>query len=188
MKKTIWAIVLFIFIGGFFSAFKVEAFSPMEEGSKDYKLLKFQKDKSLYGEKVDAVQVFNYGGKSICVTNKDVDLMAQVVYAESCSEPYEGKVAVASVILNRLKNPKFPKSVNDVITQKYAFSCVRDGKISVTPDKDCYSAVFEALEGKDPTPKATYFYNPRISTSSWMNNIKKFNIKTIGNHVFFVTD
>ncbi|WP_407929270.1 cell wall hydrolase [Clostridium hydrogenum] len=163
----------------------------MKEVTKDYKILKLQSDansKNLYDEKVDAVQVFNYSGKPIYVTNKDVDLMAQVVYAESCSEPYEGKVAVASVILNRLQNPKFPKSVNEVVTQRYAFSCVRDGKISVTPTKDCYTAVFDALEGKDPTSKATYFYNPKISTSTWMNNIAKYNVKNIGHHVFFIAN
>ncbi|KOF57321.1 MULTISPECIES: cell wall hydrolase [Clostridium] len=189
MRKTFWAIVLFVFMGSFLFPNYAKAFSPVKEGSKEYKLLHFQNNtnaKNLYEEKVDAVQVFNFNGQSIYITNKDVDLMAKVVYAESCSEPYEGKVAVASVILNRLQNPQFPKSVTDVVKQKYAFSCVRDGDIPVTPNKECYSAVFDALSGKDPTPKAIYFYNPQLSTSSWMNNIKKNNIKIIGKHVFFV--
>lgn len=189
MKKTFWAIVAFIFIGSLLFTNRIEAFSPIKEGSKEYKLLHFKNNanaKNLYDEKVDAVQVFNFNGQSIYITNKDVDLMAKVVYAESCSEPYEGKVAVASVILNRLQNPGFPKSITDVIKQRYAFSCVKDGEITVTPTKECYSAVYDALSGKDPTSKAIYFYNPQLSTSSWMNNIKKNNVKTIGKHVFFI--
>ncbi len=44
--------------------------------------------------------------------------MAQVVQAESESEPFEGKIAVASVILNRTVTPGFPKTVDSVIKQK----------------------------------------------------------------------
>ena len=114
--------------------------------------------------------------------------MAQIVYAESRSEPYDGKVAVASVILNRLKSPGFPKTVEKVIKQKAAFSCLRNGEISVVPDKVSYQAVLDALKGKDPTNNAVFFYNPKIATSGWMKKIGKKNIKPIGNHVFFVVN
>lgn len=114
--------------------------------------------------------------------------MAKVVYAESNSEPFEGQVAVASVILNRLKYPEFPKTVQGVIKQKGAFSCVQNGAINVTPNKNSYTAVSQALKGVDPTGKSTFFYNPKIATSQWMKNINKRNIKYIGNHVFFMVD
>jgi N-acetylmuramoyl-L-alanine amidase len=147
--------------------------------------------KDLYNEQVDAVAVFNQSSNSIYVTDEDVYLMAQVVYAESCGEPYSGKVAVASVILNRTSDSRFPKSISGVINQKNAFSCVKNGKVvhngtlDVVPNSASYTAVLDALKGKDPTYKAVFFYNPEISTSQWMRNIKKANIKTIGNHVFF---
>ncbi|MBL4936086.1 cell wall hydrolase [Clostridium sp. YIM B02515] len=147
-----------------------------------------EEEQHLYKEQIGAVQVFNVSDKTIYITDEDVYLMSQIVYAESRSEPYEGKVAVASVILNRLKNPGFPKSVEGVIKQKGAFSCLKDGKIDVVPDKVSYSAVIEALKGNDPTNNAIFFYNPKIATSTWMKQVSKSNVKPIGNHVFFVVN
>jgi N-acetylmuramoyl-L-alanine amidase len=142
----------------------------------------------LYKEQISAIQVFSVNDNTVTITEDDIYLMAQIVYAESRSEPYEGKVAVASVILNRLKNPKFPKSVEHVVKQKGAFSCVKNGSIEVIPDKISYDAVLDALKGKDPTNKAEFFYNPKIAKSPWMKKIGKKNITPIGNHVFFVVN
>lgn len=150
--------------------------------------------KDLYNEKIEAMAVFNESNDSINVNEEDIYLMSQVVYAESCGEPDNGKLAVASVILNRARDGRFPKSISGVIKQRYAFSCVRSGKVihkgipNVVPDTASYNAVLDALKGKDPTNKAVFFYNPEISTSQWMKDIKKTNIKTIGNHVFFVVN
>lgn len=140
-------------------------------------------EEDLYGDEVGAIETFN--GSDVYVSKSDLDLMAKVVYAESCAEPYSGKVAVASVILNRLKDPDFPKTVENVIKQKDAFSCVKDGRIDVSTNDTCYNAVIEALKGNDPTGKALFFYNPKTATSSWMKNVPKYNLKAIGNHVFF---
>lgn len=145
-------------------------------------------DSNLYKEQLETVQVFSLSDRNIYITQDDVFLMAQIVYAESRSEPYEGKVAVASVILNRVKHPGFPKSVEGVIKQKGAFSCLKNGEINVIPDKTSYNAVLDALKGNDPTNRAVFFYNPKISTSTWMKNINKSNVKPIGNHVFFVVN
>jgi len=148
--------------------------------------------KDLYDEKIEAVAVFNMSNDSIYITDKDIYLMAQVVYAESCGESDSGKLAVASVILNRTRDGGFPKTISGVINQKNAFSCVVNGKVfhngksNIIPNSASYAAVLNALKGKDPTNKAVFFYNPEISTSRWMKDIKKTNIKTIGNHVFFV--
>lgn len=143
-------------------------------------------DSDLFKQQTNTVQVLSHLGGNIYISDKDVNLMAKVVYAESKGEPYEGKVAVASVILNRVKDPSFPKSIEGVIKQPSAFSCVRNGEITVTPDESCYKAVMEALNGKDPTGEALFFYNPKIATSAWMKNIEKENLKAIGNHVFFI--
>ncbi len=123
--------------------------------------------------------------EEIGITQDDIDLMAKLVYAESRGEPFEGKVAVASVVLNRLLNPGFPNSIKGVIFQTNAFSCVRDRDIKANPDQSCYDAVYEAINGKDPTNEALYFYNPAIATCSWMKQTQKKDTKSIGNHVFF---
>lgn len=145
-------------------------------------------DSTLFNQQDQVVQVFNCSDRKVYITQKDIHLMAQIVYAESNCEPFEGKVAVASVILNRLKYPEFPKTVEGVVKQRGAFSCVVNGNINVVPDEVCYKAVFQALKGEDPTEKAVFFYNPKIATSQWMKNINKKNVKTIGNHVFFVVN
>jgi N-acetylmuramoyl-L-alanine amidase len=145
-------------------------------------------DRNLYKEEASAVQVFSLSDRKVYITDDDIYLMAQIVYAESRSEPYAGKVAVASVILNRLKSPGFPKTIEQVIKQKAAFSCIRNGEIDVVPDKMSYEAVLDALKGKDPTNNAVFFYNPKIATSVWMKQVSKKNVKPIGNHVFFVVN
>lgn len=119
------------------------------------------------------------------VSKEDYDLMAKIVYCESKGEPFLGKVAVASVILNRLYDPKFPKTVQEVIFQKNAFSCINGGQLKGEPDAECYRAVDEALNGNDPTSESIYFYNPKYSTSSWIFKCPKTCSVKIGNHIFF---
>lgn len=139
----------------------------------------------LFSQSDEIVEVFNSSAKKIYLTEADINLMAKVVFAESKGEPYTGKVAVASVILNRVTSPNFPNTVKGVITQKNAFSCVINGVINVTPNSDSYNAVKDAIKGLDPTGKALYFYNPKIATCSWMKEIEKCDVTTIGQHVFF---
>ncbi|EOU1827741.1 cell wall hydrolase [Clostridium perfringens] len=133
----------------------------------------------------EVVAVFQSSNSTISLTKDDIYLMSQVVYAESKGEPFDGKIAVASVILNRTTDSQFPNTIHGVITQKNAFSCVRNGKIDVVPDGDSYNAVLKAIEGYDPTDEALYFYNPKIATCSWMKGVEKTGEKIIGQHVFF---
>lgn len=119
------------------------------------------------------------------VTQDEIDLMASVVYAESRGEPYNGKVGVASVILNRLLDPRFPKSIADIVFQKNAFSCVKNGRISGKPDGEAYKAVSDAIKGSDPTDESIFFYNPELSTSNWIKNCPKGGSIKIGSHIFF---
>ena len=136
--------------------------------------------------KEGAIQVFSH--KLIYLTKEDLDLMAKIVYAESKGEPYEGKIAVASVILNRVLSSGFPNSIKEVVLQPQAFSCVVNGEINVTPTEECYNAVYDAIEGNDPTNEALFFYNPAIATCSWMKGVEKKDSKTIGQHLFFNTN
>lgn len=131
----------------------------------------------------EAAQVF----QSFNISNDDIYLMAQVVYCESRGEDFDGKVAVASVILNRLVSHRFPDTVAEVIFQPNAFSCINDGKINVKPDGNSFDAVYKALSGEDPTSDSTFFYNPAIATSAWTNKINKKDAVRIGNHIFFKT-
>lgn len=68
-------------------------------------------------------------------SNNDINLLAQAVYGEARGEPYDGQVAVAAVILNRLDSPTFPNTVAGVIFEPLAFTAVADGQIYMTPDE-----------------------------------------------------
>lgn len=147
---------------------------------------KLSSESDLFLDTDEVVEVFNSKNNTqISLTKEDVDLMAKVVFAESKGEPFSGKVAVASVILNRVMSSNFPDSVEEVIKQKNAFSCVKNGEINVVPNSDSYKAVIDALKGNDPTSEALYFYNPKIATCSWMKDIQKSDTRNIGQHVFF---
>lgn len=115
-------------------------------------------------------------------SQNDIQLMAQAVYGEARGEPYEGQVAVAAVILNRLQNPIFPDTVAGIIYEPLAFTAVADGQIYLTPDESSRRAVLDAINGWDPSGEATYYFNPDTATSSWIWSRPQ--IKQIGKHIF----
>ena len=98
----------------------------------------------------------------------DAYLLAKCIYAEARGEPYTGQVAVGAVILNRVRSSKFPNTISGVIYQPYAFTCVADGQINLTPDANAKKAAQDALNGWDPTNGCLYYYNPATATSSWI--------------------
>ncbi|NLY30428.1 MAG: hypothetical protein GX047_07330 [Firmicutes bacterium] len=98
----------------------------------------------------------------------DIWLMAQLIYAEGRGESLEGQVAIGAVLLNRLRDSRFPNSVVGVIYEPGAFCTVRDGQINLTPDAKALKAARLAAAGWDPTGGALYFYNPARSTSAWI--------------------
>ena len=101
-------------------------------------------------------------------SSSDSYLLAKCIYAEARGEPYTGQVAVGAVILNRVRSSKFPNTIAGVIYQPYAFTCVSDGQINLTPDASAKKAAQDALNGWDPTGGCLYYYNPATATSSWI--------------------
>ena len=95
-------------------------------------------------------------------------LLGRLVHGEARGEPYVGKVAVAAVVLNRVKSPSFPNTISGVIYQSGAFDAVSDGQINLTPDEDSLRAARDALNGWDPTGGCLYYYNPATATNGWI--------------------
>ena len=95
-------------------------------------------------------------------------LLGRLVLGEARGEPYVGKVAVAAVVLNRVKSPSFPNTISGVIYQSGAFDAVSDGQINLTPDEDSLRAARDALNGWDPTGGCLYYYNPATATNGWI--------------------
>lgn len=115
---------------------------------------------------------------------KNVELLARAVNGEARGEVYEGQVAVAAVILNRVDHPSFPNTIAGVIYQPGAFTAVSDGQIDVpiSHNSTVYKACQDAMNGWDPSGGAIYYYNPRTATSKWIYSRPV--ITTIGNHIF----
>ncbi len=122
-------------------------------------------------------------GASGSSNSGDLYLLARLVYGEARGEPYKGQVAVAAVVLNRVKSSSFPNSVSGVIYQTGAFSVVSDGQINLSPDEDALKAAKDAMNGYDPTGGCLYYYNPAKTTNKWM--LSKPVMLRIGNHAFF---
>lgn len=116
------------------------------------------------------------------LSENDLRIMANAVYGEARGEPYEGQVAVAAVILNRVKSESFPNTVYGVIFQPRAFTAVADGQIYLTPNAKAREAVEDALNGWDPTGGCIYYFNPSTATSAWIWT--RTQVKTIGKHIF----
>jgi len=114
--------------------------------------------------------------------SNNLNLLARLVYGEARGEPYAGQVAVAAVVLNRVKSSSFPNTVSGVIYQAGAFDVVKDGQINLTPNSTAKKAAQDAINGWDPSYGAIYYFNPNTATNKWIWS-RPMTV-TIGNHRF----
>ena len=117
-------------------------------------------------------------------SNSDIQLLARAINGEARGEPYEGQVAIGAVILNRVKDSRFPNSISGVIYQPGAFTAVSDGQInaSISEESTVYKAAQDAMNGWDPTGGCVYYFNPATATNKWIWS-RPMTV-TIGNHRF----
>jgi LysM repeat protein len=118
------------------------------------------------------------------ISKADVEILSRVIHGEARGENFEGQVAVGAVVLNRLKDPRFPKTIRDVVYQEGAFTAVDDKQIQLDPNDQSYKAAEAALAGQDPTNGALFYFNPSIATDNWIKS--RAVIKRIGNHTFSI--
>lgn len=114
--------------------------------------------------------------------SSNLNLIARFVHAEARGEPYTGQVAVAAVILNRVRDSRFPNTVSGVVYQPGAFTCVSDGQINLAPDATSKKAAQDAINGWDPSYGSVYYFNPATATSKWIWSRPM--VVTIGSHRF----
>ena len=114
--------------------------------------------------------------------SSNLNLLSRLVYAEARGESYQGQVAVAAVVLNRVSNPNFPNTIAGVIYQAGAFDVVSDGQINLTPNNTAKKAAQDALNGWDPTSGCIYYFNPATATSKWIWSRPQ--VMKIGKHIF----
>ncbi len=115
------------------------------------------------------VQIQQMAEASSDSNSDNVSLLARVIQGEAGDEPYDGKVAVGAVLLNRMQSSAFPHTLPGVVFQPYAFESVANGLIWMSqPSSDCVRAAIDALSGWDPTHGALYFWNPSKSVNPWV--------------------
>ena len=140
---------------------------------------------------LQAMGIYNSSGNSSSssssnssssTNSNDLNLLSRLVYGEARGEPYTGQVAVAAVVLNRVKHSSFPNTISGVIYQNGAFDVVSDGQINLTPNDTAKKAAQDALNGWDPTNGAIYYFNPSTATNKWIWS-RPMTV-TIGKHRF----
>lgn len=167
IKKTLQAFVLFAVL--FFSYFATV--SVTEKVYQTYVGIQVRKD-----------------------INKQVECLAKNIYYESATEPYEGKLAVAQVTINRTNNPNFPSDFCSVVYQRdqkvcqFSWTCMQ--AFVKHPDEyiweECMhiakmAVTKNALHRELAFSNALYYHAVYV-TPGW-KNLKA--VKRIGNHVFY---
>lgn len=105
----------------------------------------------------------------------DLTLLAAIIQIEAGNEPYEGQVAVGSVVVNRVRSGSYPSTVGSVIFAKGQFATSRmSSVIAKGPKMSCIQAAADAINGVDTTGGATHFR--RAGSKSGL---------VIGHHVFY---
>lgn len=116
-------------------------------------------------------------------TESDLILMAAIIQAEADGESYEGKLAVGSVVMNRVMSSKFPNTLSGVIYQTNQFQPARDGHLALIlergPNDTCISAARQVLNGYRSGPWLFFM------TKYWADYYGIANYTMIGNHAFF---
>ncbi|WP_349948000.1 cell wall hydrolase [Lacrimispora sp. BS-2] len=122
------------------------------------------------------------------VSTDDYQVLLRIVQAEAGVCDDKGKILVANVILNRVKNGEFPDTVKGVVYEPSQFSPVSNGSInSVKVTDDTKQCVDRALGGEDYSNGALYFMNrggSRRGAISWFDSHLTYLFQH-GNHEFF---
>lgn len=119
--------------------------------------------------------------------NDSVYWLSRIIHAEASGESLLGKVAVGSVVLNRVKSPEFPNTIYSVIFDRkngVQFTPTANGAINCTPSDESIIAAKLCLDGATISEKALFFVNEALAQSSWVSDNRKF-IVTVGNHKFY---
>lgn len=116
---------------------------------------------------------------SIAASADDVTLLAALIQCEAGYETYEGKVAVGTVVVNRLRSGSYGNSMYSVIFAKGQFGPAGSGKVERVlakgPNASCIQAATDAINGVSMVGNATKFRNVRSGKSGIV----------IDNHVFW---
>ena len=114
----------------------------------------------------------------------DLFWLSRVIYTESGNQPLEGKMAVGNVVMNRVKHPSFPGTIEGVLAQKNQFTTYWSGHIArSTPNAESVIAAKLVLDGGvvEEVKNALYFDS---AANSWASRNRTC-VAVIGGHRFY---
>ncbi|MBQ2862658.1 MAG: cell wall hydrolase [Clostridia bacterium] len=117
-------------------------------------------------------------------TSKDLYWLARIINAESRGESFVGKLAVGTVVMNRVASSRYPNSVYGVIFDRGQFTPAESGSVYMTPLEDCVTAARIVLDGYRISDSILFFHsirNPK-NYASFVNTEQEM---VIGNHYFY---
>ncbi len=117
----------------------------------------------------------------------DLYWMAKIISAESRGEPLLGKLAVGTVVLNRVASHEFPNNIYDVIFDRkwgIQFEPVANGTIYNEPTDESILAAKMVLDGARVAGDSLYFLAPSLTDNHWIIENREY-VATIGVHWFF---
>lgn len=89
-------------------------------------------------------------------TEREIDLMAQLVWHEAGNQDMVGKMLVADTVLNRVEDARFPNTVEEVIFQNGQYTTAKAlGRVE--PTIECYGAVLSEIDGERYNTEVLFF-------------------------------
>lgn len=151
--------------------------AKMEAYEKELEIKKAKEDAARLA-KIKEQEQEDTSGTTYVPADSDAYLLGAIIECEAGSEPYEGKLAVGSVIMNRVKSSYFPNTISGVIYQSGQFSPVASGRLAYRLEagvsSSCLGAAQEVLNGNITTNCLYFRANNGIISGT-----------VIGNHVFY---
>lgn len=151
--------------------------TQMEAMEEELERKKAQEDAARLAE-IQAQEQEDTSNVEVVVTDNDAYLLGAIIQCEAEGESYDGKLAVGSVIINRVKSSHFPNSVSGVIYQSGQFSPVASGRLAYRLEagvnSECLQAAQSVLDG-NITTNCLYFRRDNGLISGTV----------IGSHVFY---
>ena len=120
-------------------------------------------------------------------TEDELYWLSRIISAESRGEPLLGKIAVGTVVLNRVASNEFPNSIRDVIFDTQwgvQFQPVANGTVYDEPTAESVLAAKLVLDGARAAEDSLYFLAPDLTSNHWTMENREF-VVTIGCHWFY---
>lgn len=148
-----------------------------EDYEKELEAQKAREDLARW-EEIQNMDRGDWAGVPYAPAEGEAYLLAAIIQCESEGEPYEGKLAVGSVVLNRVRSSSFPNTITGVVYQKKQFSPVASGRLAYRLEAgvndECKRAALEVLNG-----------NITLNCLFFRRNNGIIQGIVIGNHVFY---